>query len=312
MRKSRGCVSSPKTQLLFPEEFPKVSFWRMMSSFNIKKKNKNKNKPNLPETSPSIQWLTRTIPKKHAIPSWIISPRFPEHRRTSSPAKATQLEVEETLTKLSAAWGLVPWRWSRSVVHCGTSPAEWSHNFLNAGSLEAAGTALLLDLTGWTVASAPPAGQCRAWGQLNVLLVHTWWVTVRTSWVHINQVTENWTSSTNHGLGLGFQVNVCVRATWRVLWRGQRCHGVGQVEVGSYAQLALTGGWVRGGGRPHLLLPSLLLSGWEVAVDQRLQELNDQLGVVRYLCLLRTEEKSQVKVDDIWGVFTSTAHKSKR
>lgn len=75
--------------------------------------------------------------------------------------------------------------------------------------------------------------------------------------------------------------------TWRVLRGGQRGHGVGQVEVGSDAQLALAGGRVRRGGRPQLLLPPLLVGRRQVAVDQRLQELDDQLGVVGDLRLLR-------------------------
>lgn len=75
--------------------------------------------------------------------------------------------------------------------------------------------------------------------------------------------------------------------TWRVLRRGQRGHGVGQVEVGSDAQLALAGGRVGGGGRPQLLFPPLLVGRRQVAIDQRLQELDNQLGVVRDLRLLR-------------------------
>lgn len=48
-----------------------------------------------------------------------------------------------------------------------------SDNLLDAGPLEAASAALLLDLTGGPVASAPPAGQGGARRQLDVLLVNT-------------------------------------------------------------------------------------------------------------------------------------------
>lgn len=74
--------------------------------------------------------------------------------------------------------------------------------------------------------------------------------------------------------------------TWRVLRRGQRGHGVGQVEVGSDAELALAGGRVRRGGCPQLLLPPLLVGRRQVAVDQRVQELDDQLSIVWDLSLL--------------------------
>lgn len=49
-----------------------------------------------------------------------------------------------------------------------------SDYLLDAGSLETAGAALLLDLTGRAMASATPAGQSRAGGQLDVLLINTW------------------------------------------------------------------------------------------------------------------------------------------
>lgn len=71
-----------------------------------------------------------------------------------------------------------------------------------------------------------------------------------------------------------------------MLRRGQRGHGVGQVEVGSDAELALAGGRVRRGGCPQLLLPPLLVGRRQVAVDQRVQELDDQLSVVWDLSLL--------------------------
>lgn len=67
---------------------------------------------------------------------------------------------------------------------------------------------------------------------------------------------------------------------------GQGGHGVGQVEVGSDAELALAGGRVRRGGRPQLLLPPLFVGRWQVAVDERVQELDDQLSIVRDLSLL--------------------------
>lgn len=60
----------------------------------------------------------------------------------------------------------------------GTPPSprrRRSHDLLDAGTLEAPGAALLLDLAGRAVASAPPAGQGRAGGQLHVLFVDTWW-----------------------------------------------------------------------------------------------------------------------------------------
>lgn len=56
----------------------------------------------------------------------------------------------------------------------GTEAGRRSHDLLDAGPLEAAGAALLLDLTGGAVASPSPAGQGGAGGQLDVLLVHTW------------------------------------------------------------------------------------------------------------------------------------------
>lgn len=80
--------------------------------------------------------------------------------------------------------------------------------------------------------------------------------------------------------------------TWGVLGGGQRGHGVGQVQVGSDAELALAAWGVGGGGRAQLLLPPLLLGRGQVAVDQRLQELDDQLGVVGDLRLLKAQEES--------------------
>lgn len=62
----------------------------------------------------------------------------------------------------------------RRAEECGRSRRRPSDDLLDAGSLEAAGAALLLDLTGRSVASAPPAGQGGARGQLDVLLVHAW------------------------------------------------------------------------------------------------------------------------------------------
>lgn len=56
-----------------------------------------------------------------------------------------------------------------------TPPFGPSHDLLDARTLEAPGAALLLDLTGRAVTSAPPAGQSRAGGQLDVLFVDTWW-----------------------------------------------------------------------------------------------------------------------------------------
>lgn len=82
-------------------------------------------------------------------------------------------------------------------------------------------------------------------------------------------------------------VCVCVCQTWWVLWSSQWGHGVGQVEVGSDAELALAGGGVGGGGRPQLLLPSLLVSCWQVAVNQCLQKLDNELGIIWYLGLLQ-------------------------
>jgi len=83
-------------------------------------------------------------------------------------------------------------------------------------------------------------------------------------------------------------VLMCMRGqTWRVLRRGQGGHGVGQVEVGRDAELTLTGGRIRGGGRAQLLLAALLLGRGQVALHQGLQELHNQLGVVRYLGLLQ-------------------------
>lgn len=52
----------------------------------------------------------------------------------------------------------------------------WSDNLLDAGSLEAARAALLLDLASRPMTSAPPAGQGRAGRQLHVFLVHAWGV----------------------------------------------------------------------------------------------------------------------------------------
>lgn len=80
--------------------------------------------------------------------------------------------------------------------------------------------------------------------------------------------------------------------TWGVLGGGQRGHGVGQVQVGSDAELALAAWGVGGGGRAQLLLPPLLLGRGQVAVDQRFQELDDQLGVVGDLRLLKAQEES--------------------
>lgn len=80
--------------------------------------------------------------------------------------------------------------------------------------------------------------------------------------------------------------------TWGVLGGGQRGHGVGQVQVGSDAELALAAWGVGGGGRAQLLLPPLLLGRGQVAVDQRLQELDDQLSVVGDLRLLKAQEES--------------------
>lgn len=83
-----------------------------------------------------------------------------------------------------------------------------------------------------------------------------------------------------------------------MLGGGERRHGVGQVEVGSDAELGLAGGGVRRGGGSQLLLPPLLLRRREVTVDQRLQELHDQLGVVRDLRLLQ-ENLDLVKVKEV-------------
>lgn len=71
--------------------------------------------------------------------------------------------------------------------------------------------------------------------------------------------------------------------TWRVLRRGQGGHGVGQVEVCCDAELTLAGGRVWGGWRAQLLLAAFLLGCGQVALHQCLQELDNQLRVVRYL-----------------------------
>lgn len=75
-----------------------------------------------------------------------------------------------------AGQGVVGWRGGGGR---GGLFSGWSDDLLDAGSLEAAGTALLLDLTGWTVASPTAAGQSWAGGQLDVLLIHTWKTTGR-------------------------------------------------------------------------------------------------------------------------------------
>lgn len=74
--------------------------------------------------------------------------------------------------------------------------------------------------------------------------------------------------------------------TWRVLRGGQGGHGVGEVEVSGDAELALGDGGVRGGGGTELLLAPLLLCTRQVAVNQGLQELYNQLSVVWDLSLL--------------------------
>lgn len=66
----------------------------------------------------------------------------------------------------------------------------------------------------------------------------------------------------------------------------QRGHGVGEVEVGSNAELALDRRWVRRCGRPQCLLAAFLINPRQICVDQSIQELNDQLGIVRDLVLL--------------------------
>lgn len=130
--------------------------------------------------------------------------------------------------------------------------------------------------------SAPSGGQRRAWGELDVLFVDTWW-------------TEEKIRKKDLTVKAGADQKGVLPApppTWGVLGGGQRGHGVGQVQVGSDAELALAAWGVGGGGRAQLLLPPLLLGRGQVAVDQRFQELDDQLGVVGDLRLLKAQEES--------------------
>lgn len=129
--------------------------------------------------------------------------------------------------------------------------------------------------------SAPPGGQRRARGELDVLFVDTWWTEEKKG----KNLTVKARADQKGALP-------APPPTWGVLGGGQRGHGVGQVQVGSDAELALAAWGVGGGGRAQLLLPPLLLGRGQVAVDQRLQELDDQLGVVGDLRLLKAQEES--------------------
>lgn len=74
--------------------------------------------------------------------------------------------------------------------------------------------------------------------------------------------------------------------TCRVLRCCQRGHGVGEVEVGSDAELALGRRWIRRRGGPQRLLAPVLIDPGQIDVNQCVQKLHNQLSVVRDLVLL--------------------------
>ena len=87
-------------------------------------------------------------------------------------------------------------------------------------------------------------------------------------------------------------------------------HGVGQVEVCCDAELTLTGGWVRGGRRAQLFFAALLFGCGQVAFNQGLQKLDNQLCIVRYLGLLQNDVVINTKVfhmkiyeENIYNIF---------
>lgn len=121
-----------------------------------------------------------------------------------------------------------------------------SHNLLNAITFETASTSLLLHLACGSVASPSTVTVASGGGEFDILLVDS----------------------------------------WRVLGGGEGGHGVGEVQVGSDAELALQGGRVGRGGCQEGLLTGFFVNPRQVRVDQGIEELNNELGVVRDLCLL--------------------------
>lgn len=79
--------------------------------------------------------------------------------------------------------------------------------------------------------------------------------------------------------------------TWRVLRSRQRGHGVGQVKVGSDAQLALNDGWIWRGWCTLRLLAPFLFNPRKVGINQSIQKLNHQFSIIWDLGLLQSERK---------------------
>lgn len=84
-----------------------------------------------------------------------------------------------------------------------------------------------------------------------------------------------------------------------MLGRCERGHGVGEVEVGGDAELALHSRRVRGRGRQEGLLAGFLIDSRQIRVDQGVQKLHYELSVVWDLCLLGVRREKK-------GYFLST------
>ncbi len=76
-----------------------------------------------------------------------------------------------------------------------------------------------------------------------------------------------------------------------MLGGGQWGHWIGEVEVGSDAELALDRWRVWRGGCAQTLLARFLIDAGQIGVNQCIQELDNQLRIVWELSLLWNREK---------------------